>query len=567
MVHPRQLAWTLIGIAALTVAPASAQDSVELVPEDTCIIELTLPEGSTVKLNGQDQKTARQFTYNALTANKLHSIPLEILYPSSKVSKHLLLLKAGHRIRLAAVDPEAEVPELVLQATLSHTPGGDISPDGTMIALGSSTGVTTIYDVSTGRLLRTIRGFREDCTPQFVAGGKNLLVTYFDTYLPLFSFGGGDGVSLSVKVLYSTETGEILAEFDDPSISTAISPLGSIFAFSKDFKSGTGKWAPKQTPYVLVVDSDTGKVIHKFGPYEVASNLHLSFSSDGKQLGVGDSHDIDIYDTDSWRKTRVYHYGGSNNESIDTSFLSPEGTHLHVVTQKYNPENQGPDYTTRMIDVSSRRQLWSRSGRQSSGHIGRIFSPDNKHAILGNTVVDVLSGRQAYKSSGNGQRFLPSGELLVVHLPTESQLEPCFSGSKAKSVGLQLESDNSLDFEFLELLGILGSAFSRCEIVDIKTGTHKKSHGKIQTISRDATMALVVDMPSLSLTASASEIVEYVKTVHKGLMPMLLINLQTEKPVWRLSDSSFSASQTHLLPGGKVIAYSSLQEVLLRDVV
>jgi len=157
MIQRKPLAWTLFSLFVLTDLYAVAQDSIELVPEDTCVVELTLPRGSTVKLQDRDYGTRRKITYNPLTPGKTYTVSLEIRYPSGKTTEHTLLLKSGRRVRFSQRDAAARVPELALQT--GHRDDVNsvaFSPDGRILVTGSDDDTAILWDTSTGRKLRTL---------------------------------------------------------------------------------------------------------------------------------------------------------------------------------------------------------------------------------------------------------------------------------------------------------------------------------------------------------------------------------------------------------------------------
>tara|TARA_R100001143_G_C3342533_1_gene125032 strand:+ start:1106 stop:1354 length:249 start_codon:yes stop_codon:yes gene_type:complete len=52
----------------------------DLVPEDECILELTLPEGASVKVDGEDYGTQREITFSPLERLKNYKSRMTIRY-------------------------------------------------------------------------------------------------------------------------------------------------------------------------------------------------------------------------------------------------------------------------------------------------------------------------------------------------------------------------------------------------------------------------------------------------------------------------------------------------------
>ena len=99
----------LISIAA----PARAAD--DIVPEDSCVLELDLPAGATVTIDGRDYGTKRKMTFGSLARGRLYPSKLRIAFPGGTTDERELLIHGGWRIplRIAPRDPSA--PELVPQ--------------------------------------------------------------------------------------------------------------------------------------------------------------------------------------------------------------------------------------------------------------------------------------------------------------------------------------------------------------------------------------------------------------------------------------------------------------------
>ena len=147
-VHLRACLGSLAALIAclVTAQPAPADD---LIPEDTCIIEVDAPPGTRVSLNGKDYGEKRTFTYDKLVRGKLYSARCEVTSSNGSTTTRQLYFKGGWRVRTPVT--YGTFPEVVLQGT--EAPDSDtivLSPDGRHFLSGRG-----VWDVETGVRLRT----------------------------------------------------------------------------------------------------------------------------------------------------------------------------------------------------------------------------------------------------------------------------------------------------------------------------------------------------------------------------------------------------------------------------
>ena len=154
---PRAAIWALcVLVGALLQAPRA---SLAVAPaNNTGKLELTLPEGATVAIDGEDYGDKRSFWFADLPPETTYKYALRITFPSQATTEHTILVKAGRKTCLALQDPKVPKPELVLQAGHSGKfTAATISRDGSHILTGSDDGSVILWDVATGRQLRLFK--------------------------------------------------------------------------------------------------------------------------------------------------------------------------------------------------------------------------------------------------------------------------------------------------------------------------------------------------------------------------------------------------------------------------
>ena len=159
----------LIAVATMLMAlmsggtqPAATADD-KPIPKDTCILELNLPEGATVTVDGRDYGTKGRFTRPGLRPQRSFLSEIEVRFPDGTTVQRNVYIQPGHRMRLALQNPSSPRPELVLQSGhAGYAPEtvicSEISADNKYILTGSKDSTAVLWDSETGQRLRTYSG-------------------------------------------------------------------------------------------------------------------------------------------------------------------------------------------------------------------------------------------------------------------------------------------------------------------------------------------------------------------------------------------------------------------------
>lgn len=249
-------------LALLSTAPAPlfAQGPEDkLVPEDTCILELTLPEGATVKVDSRDYGTKRWLTYSDLQPGKTYVAKVHITFPGGGVEDHKLMIEGGRLVRLASAGTSARTPELVLNTR--HRTGVEcfaLSPDGRYVLSGSEDHTAILWEFSTGRKIRDFRGHTKEVTSvAFSPDGRQALTSQY--YGP--------------AILWDLPTGKRIRQFGkelDATGHAIFSPDGRR-VLTNDGNMGAVVW-----------DKATGRKVSSFRKSETVGCL--AFSPDGRKV-------------------------------------------------------------------------------------------------------------------------------------------------------------------------------------------------------------------------------------------------------------------------------------------
>ena len=324
-------AFLAIGMASFCEIGLTAEE----VPLDTCVLELTLPGGATVVINGNDYGAERRLTFSGLQPGQRYSSKVLVTYANGEQERRDVIVQGGRLIsehfgpltRLAepAVPeraPAGAKPELVVQT--GHSQGAScaaLTPDDRYLATGGTLeGTIVLWDVATGRKLRSFDRTTEDadvsaCNVEcidFSPDGELLLSGYSDGMIIIWEkttgtirrrFQAGDGYVSSMAfsprgdmvlvksvrgvTLWDTASGAAIRTLQSPRTNAAssiqtvdISPAGTYVAAG--YNKGT----------TTIWNAASGAVIRTFSqdrtdPSEVSMDSYAqTFEAGGQDLSL-----------------------------------------------------------------------------------------------------------------------------------------------------------------------------------------------------------------------------------------------------------------------------------------
>ncbi|MAX36068.1 MAG: hypothetical protein CME33_05835 [Gimesia sp.] len=157
---------TQTGERDVAVAPSNSRSVTEenqengfpesAIPQDKCIVDITVPKETKIEVDGIDYETQRGFEFTSLSPDEVYQNQFVFHFPNGQKQKKKLLIQGGKRVRLALQEPSPVQPELVLQTGHSEEITSiAFSPDGKHFMTGSVGGKAILWDSETGVQLRT----------------------------------------------------------------------------------------------------------------------------------------------------------------------------------------------------------------------------------------------------------------------------------------------------------------------------------------------------------------------------------------------------------------------------
>jgi WD40 repeat protein len=359
------------------------------------------------------QQTALDyFTYALITYRKIYELEGEAL-ARTRVEELTALLSASAEHIARAHD----LPELVVQMSHTQAPEVAFSPDGRLLATGARDDTVKLWEVSTGRVLRTLYGAQNPVV--FSRDGRLLVTGDLRGLVTLWDVASGE----------RREMRPIPYEGTFPVFTVDIRPDGK-FLVTGHGDGAVSEWdialqmeigtvgmhgvAQHEEGYISSKTQDDldGIIIAVGGQMSAQGRTvrAVAYSSDGRIIAsCGDDRTIKLWDAANGRMLRTL--TGHTAYVWDIAF-SPDSRWLAS-------SGSWDDKTVRIWDVSNGEMLHVLDGGYTNIVSSVAFSPDGRLVAAGSSdrvrLWEAATGREvlALNNAQGDVAFSPDGRLLA----------------------------------------------------------------------------------------------------------------------------------------------------------
>ncbi len=421
-------------------APATGPD------KDSCVMQLKVPAGSTVVIDGRDYGNRRDFTFAYLSPDTSAQVHLEVRFPGGGRREQEIRLTPGRVLRLTFAEPSAGPDYVLPVGHQTWATAHAYSPNGRWMLTGSHGGAT-LWDLADGRILRSFVvpavGIAFQGNDRIVTAGPKFGVNSMSTGCQITIWNlvtgqqirrvqipiGTYGMALSPDGRFVLVTGGPYDERKGEAILWDVEADRQVRTFwghaemlkSLRFSPDGRQVLTAASGTALLWNVESGKKIRTFATKSYGLN-QSAFSRDGQRLFLGGYGGAAyVFDVASGQQVATLEVGDAN---VSAAAFSPDGSRLLILAGKSGEQ----DAEAALWDLATRKKL--RSLKARNVHSGAVsFAPGGGHVLvdLPNSsmasslgLFDVETGQLKREFAGRvlpaaGGRFSADGRQLLLH--------------------------------------------------------------------------------------------------------------------------------------------------------
>ena len=368
--------WPALGMAQ--------NDAAKVPPTKPAVLDLLMPAGATVALDGKELGETRSLSIDNLKLGEYRRVKLAVKYVDGSHEERLVDVAAGQRLTISRSLPGSEKVIPVTTQPLTPIQAAAWSRDGRFIALCMEN-VIVLWDTKVGRPVRTLTGHQKTVVAAAFNPKGNELLT-----------GSADMTAM----LWDPSTGDVIRTFKGHQ--GAISSV----AFSPDGKKILTGSADRTA---VLWKTESGEKIHTLTRHR-REIMAVAYSPDGNTLGTSSAdRSSTLWDASTGKEKFTL---SGHREEVDCIAFSPDSS--QAATGSF-------DDTAILWDVKTGKRI--RAVRHPNDVYSVRFTPDGRRLVTGEReelviIWNATNGQKAWTLTGHAgavvsELMSPDGNRLL----------------------------------------------------------------------------------------------------------------------------------------------------------
>lgn len=492
------------------------------------------------------------------------------------------ILKKQEQLSLSSINTAAILKKQEQLSLSSSVYSVVFSPTGTHALSGGRGGTLKLWEISTGRLVRILKGHTDSVNSvAFSPGGQYVLSGSNDKTLKLWDIKTGyeirsiSGHSKAVtSVAFSPDGQYVLSGSRDETLKLwELSTGREIRSFHGHYRGINSVSFSPDSQYAFsssrdktfkLWEIDTGREV-RASEVQIGGVHSISFSPNGQYvLSANEDNTLNLWNVSTGRKVRSFI---GHSRGVESAAFSPDGQYVLSGSR---------DKTLKLWEVSTGREIRSIETKHASGISSVAFSPDAQYALSGShdssslSLWDISTGREvrSFKRGPFQANFITisaNGNYAIIQRKHVIELWDIYEGYRVRQLNSKGQYIEAASFSpdgkyifFIRSKHLKNVKEISFKLWDIETG-HEIKYNELSKNASYVDSALVSHSGKYALTYGTGT------TKYRGARTLRLWDISTGREIIS-SQEVGSGHSFEVSPDNKYVAIASSSRLELMDV-